>query len=125
MSDKLTFDDFRARIGDTRQREYWRSLDELSRSADFESVLANEFPQQALPLQRGSVDRRGRFKPTPEPGAAGPPPPGRPPPARRRAARHARFKQPRPVPAAAARPPRGSRPAATEAEMVFMRSRRS
>ena len=62
MSDKLTFHDFRARIGDTRQPEYWRSLDELSRSADFESVLANEFPQQALPLQRGSVDRRDFMK---------------------------------------------------------------
>ncbi len=58
MSDtKLTFNDFRARIGDTRKREFWRSLDELSRSEAFDDVLANEFPQQALPLQRG-VDRR-------------------------------------------------------------------
>jgi molybdopterin-containing oxidoreductase family iron-sulfur binding subunit len=61
MSDKLTFNDFRARIGDTRPREFWRSLDELSRSADFEAVLAQEFPQQALPLQRG-VDRRDFMK---------------------------------------------------------------
>jgi len=55
--DKLTLDDFRARIGDTRPRELWRSLDELSRSEAFDEILANEFPQQALPLQRG-VDRR-------------------------------------------------------------------
>jgi len=61
MSDKLTFNDFRARIGDTRKREYWRSLDELSRSEAFDDVLANEFPQQALPLQRG-VDRRDFVK---------------------------------------------------------------
>ena len=61
MSDKLTFDDFRARIGDTRHRELYRSLDELSRSAAFDEVLANEFPQQALPLQRG-VDRRDFMK---------------------------------------------------------------
>src|ERR1043165_5376555 len=61
MTDKLTFDTFRARIGDTRQREYWRSLDELSRSEAFDEVLASEFPQQALPLQRG-VDRRDFMK---------------------------------------------------------------
>src|ERR1051326_7624362 len=62
MSDKLTFNDFRARIGDTRHREFWRSLDELSRSEAFDDVLANEFPQQALPLQRGGVDRRDFVK---------------------------------------------------------------
>jgi molybdopterin-containing oxidoreductase family iron-sulfur binding subunit len=61
MDTKLTLDDFRARIGDTRTREYWRSLDELSRSEAFDEVLANEFPQQALPLQRG-VDRRDFMK---------------------------------------------------------------
>ena len=61
MTDKLTFDDFRARIGDTRPREYWRSLDELSRSEAFDEIVANEFPQQALPLQRG-VDRRDFMK---------------------------------------------------------------
>src|ERR1041385_3515646 len=61
MNDKLSFDDFRARIGDTRPREYWRSLDELSRSEAFDEVLAQEFPQQALPLQRG-VDRRDFMK---------------------------------------------------------------
>src|ERR1051326_877159 len=62
MSDKLTFNDFRARIGDTRHREFWRSLDELSRSEAFDDVLANEFPLQALPLQRGGVDRRDFVK---------------------------------------------------------------
>src|SRR5437870_5405762 len=61
MTDKLTFDDFRARIGVVPSREYWRSLDEFSRSAAFDEVVANEFPQQALPLQRG-VDRRDFMK---------------------------------------------------------------
>src|SRR2546427_12425273 len=61
MDTKLTFDDFRARIGDRPSREYWRSLDELSRSEAFDEILANEFPQQALPLQRG-VDRRDFMK---------------------------------------------------------------
>src|SRR2546423_820345 len=61
MTDKLTFDDFRARIGDKRDREFYRSLDELSRSEAFDEVLANEFPRQALPLQRG-VDRRDFMK---------------------------------------------------------------
>src|ERR1044071_2678916 len=61
MTDKLTFDDFRARIGDTRNREFYRSLDELSRSEAFDEILASEFPQQALPLQRG-VDRRDFMK---------------------------------------------------------------
>src|SRR6266540_2170239 len=61
MDAKLTFDDFRARIGDKRDREFYRSLDELSRSEAFDEVLANEFPQQALPLQRG-VDRRDFMK---------------------------------------------------------------
>jgi MoCo/4Fe-4S cofactor protein with predicted Tat translocation signal len=58
---KLTFSDFRARIGDVPTREYYRSLDELSRSEAFDEILANEFPQQALPLQRG-VDRRDFMK---------------------------------------------------------------
>src|SRR6266511_2590706 len=62
MSDpKLTFNDFRARIGDLPAREYYRSLDELSRIEAFDEVLANEFPQQALPPQRG-VDRRDFVK---------------------------------------------------------------
>src|SRR5438094_1346881 len=46
--------EFTNRMGDKR---YWRSLEDLSRSEDFAEVMANEFPQQALPLERG-VDRR-------------------------------------------------------------------
>src|SRR5437588_6603275 len=42
-------------------KEYWRSLQELSRSKDFEDVLRDEFPRQALPLSNG-VDRRDFVK---------------------------------------------------------------
>jgi MoCo/4Fe-4S cofactor protein with predicted Tat translocation signal len=63
MSDKKTLDfrEFRARVGDLRGREYWRSLEELSRSDVFDEFFAEEFPQQAIPLQKG-VDRRNFMK---------------------------------------------------------------
>src|SRR5438876_9837499 len=50
--------EFTNRMGDKR---YWRSLEDLSRSDEFADVMANEFPQQALPLERG-VDRRDFVK---------------------------------------------------------------
>ncbi|MGZ7078710.1 MAG: TAT-variant-translocated molybdopterin oxidoreductase, partial [Thermoanaerobaculia bacterium] len=61
MTDKknLTFAEFRTRLGD--RPEYWRSLEELSRTEEFESMMRDEFPQQALPLDRG-VDRRDFVK---------------------------------------------------------------
>ncbi len=63
MSDQktLTFSDFRARVGDLRGKEYWRSLEELSRSEAFDDFFEQEFPQQAIPLQKG-VDRRDFVK---------------------------------------------------------------
>ena len=57
----LSFNEFRARVGDLRGREYWRSLEELSRSDVFDEFFTQEFPQQALPLQKG-VDRRNFMK---------------------------------------------------------------
>src|SRR5438270_1036933 len=42
-------------------KEYWRSLQELSRSKDFEDVLRDEFPRQAMALDNG-VDRRDFVK---------------------------------------------------------------
>jgi MoCo/4Fe-4S cofactor protein with predicted Tat translocation signal len=42
-------------------KEYWRSLQELSRSDDFEDVLRDEFPRQAMALDNG-VDRRDFVK---------------------------------------------------------------
>jgi MoCo/4Fe-4S cofactor protein with predicted Tat translocation signal len=63
MSDQknLSFTDFRARIGDLRGKEFWRSLEDLSRSDVFDDFMAEEFPQQAVPLEKG-VDRRDFMK---------------------------------------------------------------
>jgi molybdopterin-containing oxidoreductase family iron-sulfur binding subunit len=61
MSKNLDFREFRERIGDLRGKEYWRSLEELSRSDAFDEFFANEFPQQALALEKG-VDRRDFVK---------------------------------------------------------------
>ena len=57
----LDFTDFRARIGDLRGKEYWRSLEELSRSDVFDEFMHQEFPQQAVALDKG-VDRRDFMK---------------------------------------------------------------
>src|SRR6185295_3047639 len=66
MSDKeLDFKQFRQRIGDLRGREYWRSLEELSRSDAFDEFFEEEFPRQAAALNLSSdrgVDRRNFIK---------------------------------------------------------------
>jgi MoCo/4Fe-4S cofactor protein with predicted Tat translocation signal len=63
MSDNktLSFTEFRARVGDLRGKEYWRSLEELSRSDVFDEFMHQEFPQQAIALDKG-VDRRNFMK---------------------------------------------------------------
>ncbi|HEY6843234.1 MAG TPA: TAT-variant-translocated molybdopterin oxidoreductase, partial [Thermoanaerobaculia bacterium] len=43
------------------KKEFWKSLNDLSRSEDFEEVLRDEFPQQAVALDAG-VDRRDFVK---------------------------------------------------------------
>src|SRR5688572_6008669 len=60
-SKPLDFTKFRERIGDLRGKEYWRSLEELSRSDSFDEFFQSEFPQQALPLEKG-VGRRDFVK---------------------------------------------------------------
>ncbi|MGZ5477571.1 MAG: TAT-variant-translocated molybdopterin oxidoreductase, partial [Thermoanaerobaculia bacterium] len=57
----LDFKQFRERVGDLRGKEYWRSLEDLSRSEAFDEFFAAEFPQQALPLEKG-VHRRDFMK---------------------------------------------------------------
>ncbi|HEY3054451.1 MAG TPA: TAT-variant-translocated molybdopterin oxidoreductase, partial [Thermoanaerobaculia bacterium] len=57
----LTYSEFRQRIGDTGNREYWRSLEELTRSDVFDDFMRDEFPQQAIALDKG-VDRRDFMK---------------------------------------------------------------
>jgi MoCo/4Fe-4S cofactor protein with predicted Tat translocation signal len=56
-----SFAGLRDEISRTRGREYWRSLEELSRSESFEEFFVQEFPQQAQPLGEG-VDRRDFVK---------------------------------------------------------------
>src|SRR6266702_1327844 len=43
------------------RKKYWRSLQDLSRSDDFEEILHDEFPRQAMALDAG-VDRRDFVK---------------------------------------------------------------
>ena len=59
MSDSKTLDftEFRQRVGDLRGKEFWRSLEELSRSDAFDEFFQQEFPQQALPLAKGANRR--------------------------------------------------------------------
>ncbi|HEX7191351.1 MAG TPA: TAT-variant-translocated molybdopterin oxidoreductase, partial [Thermoanaerobaculia bacterium] len=62
MSTKtLDYKAFRHRIGDLRGKEYWRSLEELSRSDSFDEFFHDEFPRQAMALGNG-VDRRNFMK---------------------------------------------------------------
>jgi len=37
----------RARLAGRRGKEYWRSLEELAETADFQDLLRHEFPQGA------------------------------------------------------------------------------
>ena len=55
---ELTLDGFRKRA---EGEKLYRSLDELSRDDQFFAAIEQEFPQQALPLERG-VDRRDFVK---------------------------------------------------------------
>jgi len=57
----LDFTEFRARVGDLREREFWRSLDELSRSETLDELLAQEFPQSPSEQKEG-VHRRDFVK---------------------------------------------------------------
>ncbi len=47
----------RARLAGQHGRAYWRSLEELLDTPEFQTVLAREFPRQAAPLD-GTLDRR-------------------------------------------------------------------
>src|SRR3979411_39029 len=58
---EIDFTAFRKRIGELRGLEYWRSLEELSRPDDFEPFFEQEFPQQAIALEKG-VHRRDFVK---------------------------------------------------------------
>src|SRR6202142_4409559 len=54
----LDLDAARARVAETQGPEYWRSLEELAGSADFQEMLHREFPKGASEWLDG-VSRRG------------------------------------------------------------------
>jgi MoCo/4Fe-4S cofactor protein with predicted Tat translocation signal len=54
-------EDARERLKDKRGREFWRSLEELSGSEEFDELLHREFPSQAAELEAGT-DRRTFLK---------------------------------------------------------------
>ncbi|HEX7021560.1 MAG TPA: TAT-variant-translocated molybdopterin oxidoreductase, partial [Trueperaceae bacterium] len=51
----------RERLAGTSGKTYWRSLDELADSPEFQDYLLKEFPRQAAPLE-GSLNRRDFVK---------------------------------------------------------------
>jgi molybdopterin-containing oxidoreductase family iron-sulfur binding subunit len=51
----------RARLAGRRGKEYWRSLEELAETADFQDLLRHEFPQGA-DIWESSLSRRGFLK---------------------------------------------------------------
>jgi molybdopterin-containing oxidoreductase family iron-sulfur binding subunit len=53
----LTLDEVRARLGERRGPAFWRGLEELAGTPEFEEMLANEFPAQASVWPEG-VSRR-------------------------------------------------------------------
>src|ERR1700746_1088838 len=55
---KLDLETARARIGETRGPEFWRSLEELAGSQEFQEMMQREFPKGASEWV-DSVSRRG------------------------------------------------------------------
>lgn len=58
---RLDLQDIRARLAEKRGQAYWRSLEELAETPEFEEFLHKEFPRQAAPML-SAVDRRGFIK---------------------------------------------------------------
>jgi molybdopterin-containing oxidoreductase family iron-sulfur binding subunit len=63
MSDtpqKLDLAGVRARLEKARGREYWRSLDDLASTKEFQDLLVREFPQQAIGWSEDEDANQGR-----------------------------------------------------------------
>jgi len=52
----------RARLEQSRGREYWRSLEELAAADGFEEMLEREFPRQAADWKNDAAGRRQFLK---------------------------------------------------------------
>src|SRR5215469_7371779 len=66
MSDirkKLDLASVRARLEGSRGREYWRNVDELAQTPEFQDMLEREFPRQAIGWSEdeNSVEGRRNF----------------------------------------------------------------
>ncbi len=57
---KLDIAAVRARLDGTRGREYWRSLDDLAATPEFQDLLVREFPQQAVGWEKDEDAVEGR-----------------------------------------------------------------
>jgi MoCo/4Fe-4S cofactor protein with predicted Tat translocation signal len=61
MNEQTDIQALRARLADTRGREYWRSLEALAGTREFKDYLHREFPQNASEWL-DPVGRRGFLK---------------------------------------------------------------
>ena len=61
MTEKLSIQQIRDRLSNEGGRDYWRSLDELADTEEFQEFVTKEFPRQAAPLE-GSWRRRDVLK---------------------------------------------------------------
>jgi MoCo/4Fe-4S cofactor protein with predicted Tat translocation signal len=57
---KLDLASVRAKLEGARGREYWRSLDDLASTKDFQELLVREFPQQAIGWSEDEDANEGR-----------------------------------------------------------------
>lgn len=61
MSDSMDFSKIRASLANQEGPAYWRSLDQLADTEEFQLFLQREFPRQAAPMENG-LDRRDFLK---------------------------------------------------------------
>ncbi len=57
----LSIEEIRARLEGSKGQEYWRGLDELANTDEFQTFMQKEFPRQAAPLE-ASLERRDFLK---------------------------------------------------------------
>jgi molybdopterin-containing oxidoreductase family iron-sulfur binding subunit len=61
MNNELDLAAIRKKLENEQGPQFWRSLDQLADTEEFQEFLHKEFPRQAAPLE-GAVDRRGFLK---------------------------------------------------------------
>src|SRR5262249_12243134 len=61
-AEKLTLTEARAKLAGARGRDYWRSLDDLAATPEFQDLVEREFPRQAVGWSDGEDPVEGRRK---------------------------------------------------------------